>query len=132
MNFMTCRALCIARAIAEGRKDHAALYRKYPVPKPETWEACLSHLAHWNESKEDPFECMGRYEIHLRRSGRRTVLDEMAEHFIQECKRLRIYKATKFHRADLGSFLLLFYLRQTGPSARPYLSTSSLMEAIRG
>lgn len=75
MTYGECVDVCIAIALDEQREDDAAIYRALPIPSDDEWYECLQDVANEpSENLENPFHCMGVYEMRLVRRGIPTVL----------------------------------------------------------
>ena len=82
MDYQTCLNACISNALAEGAEADAATYRSFPTPSDEEWAECLQEVADCPfEKLENPYHCMGRYEVRLDRRGIKTVLGMVADEF---------------------------------------------------
>ncbi len=83
MDYAECLASCIAtlRADNDARAEtDVAMLSCYPVPTRQEWANVLDATAKY-ENIEDPFACMGQYEIRLHQRGFQTVLDSVVAEY---------------------------------------------------
>jgi hypothetical protein len=81
MNYIECRDRCIATIRADGgdgSEDQIAIYTNHPFPTEDEWADIVIETARYDDV-HDPFACMGQYEMHLHRSGRKTALGAVVE-----------------------------------------------------
>ena len=90
MKYKDCIDCCISQSLAEGREDHAELFRSYPQPNAEDWKRCLAEVKASGDDPSDVFRCIGRYELLLASRGGKTVLSAVAGDFVRCVRRIGI------------------------------------------
>jgi hypothetical protein len=88
MDFQDCITQCIEDASANLTYSHyVAVLESYPVPTEKEWRECVEEVQGApGEDPENPWHCLGRYELRLSRLGFLTVLDFVAAEALAACK----------------------------------------------
>jgi hypothetical protein len=80
-SYQICLQECIAIAIAEGLEADAEIYANYPTPSEKEWDECVHEVMDLQEDLENPYNCMGQYELRLSKRGIRTVLGIVSDEY---------------------------------------------------
>jgi len=79
MDYQSCLKACISNARVEGAEGDISIYEGYPAPSEAEWAECLQEVIDGGEDLQNPYHCMGRYELRLARRGIKTVLGAMVD-----------------------------------------------------
>lgn len=86
MTFEDCIKSCIEDVSATERQ-YVSLLLSYPAPTDAEWEECVQEVRDYpGEDPENPWHCLGRYELRLSRLGLLTMLDLVAAETLTACK----------------------------------------------
>jgi hypothetical protein len=79
MDYQTCLKSCISNARAAGAESDIETYESYPPPSEAAWAQCLQEVIDGGEDIQNPYHCMGAYEVRLHRQGFNTVFGCMVD-----------------------------------------------------
>jgi hypothetical protein len=80
-SYQICLQECIAIAMAEGLEADAEIYANYPTPSEKEWDEWVQEVMDLRENLENPYNCMGRYELRLSKRGIKTVLGMVCDEY---------------------------------------------------
>ena len=82
MEYQKCLEACVSIALADGKNAYVAIYRSFPTPSEKEWAECLREVADYPlDDLENPYHCMGRYEMRLHKREIRTPLSIAVDEF---------------------------------------------------
>jgi hypothetical protein len=79
MDYQSCLKSCISNARVAGAEGDISIYEGYPAPSEAEWAECLQEVIDNGEDPQNPYHCMGGYELRLARRGIKTVLGALVD-----------------------------------------------------
>jgi len=82
MDYGTClqQLICdLSRQDTPQAKEDIGTLFTYPIPSANEWADVLRTVAGNNEDTDDPWHCMGEYELRLSKRGMKTVLGTVCD-----------------------------------------------------